>query len=135
MGCSTHTLSLTLLRLIRQGKGSPQLVVSPLNASAGNGVRLLAFEIPQSPVTSRWSATVLDSELNRMHNHWHVDFDTNNSIDTITASREGLSLIRRTESGWQRQQLWDANTCARLVARNRNRKKFKICFESVLDHS
>ncbi len=93
-------------------KGSPQLVVSPLNASTGNGVRLLAFEIPDSPTTSRWTPTVLDSELNRMHNHWHVDFDANKSIDTITASREGLSLIRRTDSGWQREHLADGATGA-----------------------
>ena len=94
------------------GKGTPQLVISPLNASTGNGVRLLAYEIPESPATSRWMATVLDSELNRMHNHWHVDFDANNSIDTITASREGLSLVRRTDSGWQREHLADGATGA-----------------------
>ena len=94
------------------GKGRPQLVISPLNASTGNGVRLLAFEIPENPVTSRWTSTILDSELNRMHNHWHIDFDGNKSIDTITASREGLSLIRRTESGWQREHLADGATGA-----------------------
>ncbi len=92
------------------GKGTPQLVVSPLNASTGNGVRLLAYEIPESPATSRWTATVLDADLNRMHNHWHVDFDANNSIDTITASREGLSLIRRTDFGWERARLADGAT-------------------------
>ena len=95
------------------GQGKPQLVVSPLNASEGNGgVRLLAFEIPENPATSRWTATVLNSELNRMHNHWHLDFDANDSIDTITASREGLSLIRRTASGWERQHLADGVTGA-----------------------
>jgi len=94
------------------GKGSPQLVISPLNSSVGNGVRLTAFEIPRDPSAERWAGTVLDSELNRMHNHWHIDFDGNNSIDTITASREGLSLIRRTESGWQREHLADGATGA-----------------------
>ncbi len=94
------------------GKGSPQLVVSPLNASVGNGVRLTAFEIPKDPSAERWASTVLDSELNRMHNHWHIDFDGNKSIDTITASREGLSLIRRTGSGWQRELLADGATGA-----------------------
>lgn len=87
------------------GNGTPQLVVSPLNASAGNGVRLLAFEIPQSPATERWSSTVLDESLNRMHNHWHIDFDADGSIDTLTASREGLSLIRRKADGWERTHL------------------------------
>lgn len=94
------------------GQGKPQLVVSPLNASEGNGVRLLAFAIPEQPVTGRWMPTVLESELNRMHNHWHVDFDGNESIDTITASREGLSLIRRTATGWERQHLADGVTGA-----------------------
>lgn len=94
------------------GKGTPQLVISPLNASTGNGVRLLAYEIPESPGISRWTSTVLDSELNRMHNHWHIDFDGNSSIETITASREGLSLIRRTDSGWQREHLADGATGA-----------------------
>lgn len=94
------------------GKGTPQLVISPLNASIGNGVRLLAYEIPKNPASSRWTSTVLDSDLNRLHNHWHVDFDDNDSIDTITASREGLSLVRRTDSGWQRTHLTDGATGA-----------------------
>jgi len=77
------------------GTGRPQLVVSPLNASAGSGVRLLAFEIPRAPAVERWPATVLNAQLNRMHNHLHLDFDGAAPIDTITASREGLTLIRR----------------------------------------
>ena len=83
------------------GKGQPQLVVSPLNASIGNGVRLTAFEIPAKPATERWHATVLNGDLNRMHNHWHLDFDGNGTVDTITASREGVSLIRRSGAGWE----------------------------------
>lgn len=92
------------------GSGKPQLVVSPLNASEGNGVRLLAFAIPENPVNERWASTVLDSELNRVHNHWHLDFDGNESVDTIAASREGLSLIRRSAGGWVREHLADGAT-------------------------
>jgi hypothetical protein len=92
------------------GKGTQQLVVSPLNADTGNGVRLLAFQIPEDPVANRWTATVLSSELNQMHNHWHEDFDADNRIDTIAASREGLSLIRRSEFGWQLERLADGAT-------------------------
>jgi hypothetical protein len=87
------------------GKGSPQLVVSPLNASVGDGVRLLAFEVPKVPSKDRWPSTVLNADLNRMHNHWHVDFDGDSLIDTITASREGLSLVRRTEGDWKLHRL------------------------------
>ncbi len=94
------------------GKGSPQLVISPLNASQGNGVRLLAFEIPKDPVAERWPGTVLNSELNRMHNHFHVDFDNDGTVDTITASREGVSLVRRSGNEWQMIRLGDGITGA-----------------------
>ncbi|TWT55746.1 FG-GAP repeat protein [Thalassoglobus neptunius] len=89
------------------GTGSPQLVVSPLNATVGNGVRLTAFEVPDNPVEGGWSATVLDQELNRMHNHWHVDVNDDDSIDTLTASQEGVYLIERTPEGWAKTQIGD----------------------------
>ncbi|MEZ6059788.1 MAG: VCBS repeat-containing protein [Planctomycetaceae bacterium] len=85
--------------------GTPQLVISPLNASAGPGVRLTAFEIPADPVNDRWPSTVLDNTMNRMHNHWHVDFDGDEVIDTLTASQEGVYLIRRNADGWSRTGL------------------------------
>lgn len=94
------------------GKGTPQLVISPLNASVGNGVRLLAFEIPANPATERWPGTVLNGDLNRMHGHWHVDFDGDKTIDTITASREGVSLIRRSGAEWESVRLGEGATGA-----------------------
>ena len=77
------------------GLGRPQLVVSPLIKSQGDGVRLTAFEIPKNPRTERWSATILDQSMNRMHNHWHVDWDRDGRIDTLTASAEGIHLVLR----------------------------------------
>ena len=87
------------------GTGKAQLVVSPLNKTAGDGVRLTAFEIPARPQTSRWPATVLDASLNRMHNHWHTDLDRDGSPDTLTASVAGVHLIRRTKTGWSKTQI------------------------------
>ena len=77
------------------GLGKPQLVVSPLNATQGNGVRLSAFAIPENPRNDPWPRTVLDADLNRMHNHWHTDLDSDKALDTITASQEGVYWIRR----------------------------------------
>lgn len=94
------------------GRGTPQLVISPLNASQGDGVRLLAFEIPKNPSAERWKNTVLNSQLNRMHNHWHTDFDKDGTVDTITASREGVSLVRRSGSEWEMLKLGDGVTGA-----------------------
>ena len=89
------------------GVGEPQLVVSPLNAVPGEaGVALTAYAIPDKPVIDRWMPTVLDRELNRMHGHLHTDIDADGCIDTITASREGLHLVRRLEGdGFARVQI------------------------------
>ena len=90
------------------GKGKPQLVVSPLNRTEGKGVALTAFEIPGNPATDRWKATVINGELNRMHNHWHVDHDGDGKIDTLTASQEGVHLIRRQGSAFVSKRLTSA---------------------------
>ena len=85
------------------GIGTVQLVISPLAASENRpGVRLTAFTIPKDPAKSRWIPTVLDGELNRMHNHWHCDLDGDQSVDTLTASREGVHVVRRTASGFSK---------------------------------
>ncbi len=87
------------------GTGRPQLTVSPLNAQPETaGVRLSAFEIPENPRTDPWPRTVLNDQLNRMHNHWHVDVDQDRRAETIAASQEGLHIIVPTTIGdFQRQ--------------------------------
>ncbi|MGC1272963.1 MAG: VCBS repeat-containing protein [Planctomycetaceae bacterium] len=75
------------------GTGTPQLTVSPLNKTEGDGVKLTAFEIPENPKMDRWKATVLDDSLNRMHNHWHVEGAEGEPHRTLTASQEGIFLI------------------------------------------
>ncbi len=85
------------------GLDRPQLVVSPLNSTQGDGVRLLAFTIPDDPRTDRWPMRVMDESLNRMHNHWH--FDINGDEATLTASQEGIHLLRHDEVGSFTRQL------------------------------
>lgn len=100
---STHRMSFADVL----GTGHPQLVVSPLNRSIDGktGVRLLAFSIPADPKADRWVPTELDETLNRMHNHTHTDWDGNGTLDTITASEEGVYLIRKEAAGFQKTQL------------------------------
>ena len=81
------------------GKDRPQLVVSPLNPSEAPGVRLMAFEIPQAPMTERWPLTVIDESLHRVHNHWHLDLNGDKVDGTLAASQEGVFLIRQEDSG------------------------------------
>lgn len=78
------------------GTGKAQLVISPLNKTTGAGVRIIAFEIPSRPQTEPWNQTVLDDSLDRVHNHWIMDFDASGKLDVLTASQEGISLLRRT---------------------------------------
>lgn len=87
------------------GTGKPQLVISPLNKTTGGGVRLTAFEIPAHPKTDRWPRTLLDDTLDRMHNHWQVDWDGDGTIDTIVACQQGVFLVHRDKGGWKKTQL------------------------------
>jgi len=86
------------------GTGKEQLTISPLNATTGNGVRLMAFEIPANPRTDRWPSTVLNHDLNRMHNHWHYKLE-NGQIATLTASREGVFTIWKNGDEFAAEQL------------------------------
>lgn len=77
------------------GGPRPQLVVSPLTKTQGDGARLLAFFIPTNPKTDKWPSQVLNGSMNRMHNHWHLNWSGANegNVDTVTASQEGVHLI------------------------------------------
>lgn len=87
------------------GTGAPQLVVSPLNATSGPGVRLLAFEIPENPQRDRWRSTVLNADLNRMHNHFHVDWDGDGRVDTLAAAQQGVFAITQQDDDWTAKQI------------------------------
>lgn len=79
------------------GTGTSQLIVSPLNATQGNGVRLLAFHIPDDPRSAPWPSAVLNDSLNRMHNHWAIALVEESPIVIFAASQEGVFAIRRDE--------------------------------------
>ncbi len=86
--------------------GHAQLVVSPLAAPEGKpGVALTAFTVPAEPAKDRWGTTILDGTLNRMHNHAQADVDADGRIDTLTASREGVHLLRQGADGFAKATL------------------------------
>jgi hypothetical protein len=47
----------------------------------------------------------MDAALNGMHNHWHVK--EAERVDTVTASREGIHVITRKGSGFEKIKLAD----------------------------
>ena len=83
------------------GRGSEQLVVTPLNGSEGSGIRLLAFPVPADPVAGPWVPIVLDGSLNRAHNHWHWKDEASGNVRTLVASQEGLNIVDRHETGFR----------------------------------
>lgn len=81
------------------GTGKPQLIVSPLNKTAGEGVRVLAFSIPANPRTDAWKSEAIDESLNAMHAHWTGDFDGDGKTECLTASMEGVFLFKQGKDG------------------------------------
>lgn len=82
------------------GTGTPQLILSPLNKTRGEGVRLLAYHQPANLVAETpWKSTVLDESLNGMHAHWTGDLDGDGRTDLLTGSAEGLYWFRRDAQG------------------------------------
>ncbi len=123
------------------GQGRPQLVVSPLTAQKGMpGVNLTAFSIPDKPSTDRWIPTILDQQLNRLHGHMHIDLDRNGTVDTITASQEGIYCISKTHPGFSQTHLSpgvqddDANAHGAgeiCIGRSSSGKQFLVAVEPM----
>ncbi|MGH7199186.1 MAG: FG-GAP repeat domain-containing protein, partial [Planctomycetaceae bacterium] len=98
------------------GTGTPQLIVSPLNKTEGDGVKLTAFAIPEDPKADPWPQTVLDDSLNRLHNHWHLDINRDGTSETLTASEEGIHVIFKRNSTFQKRQVPDSKGAGEVKA-------------------
>jgi hypothetical protein len=92
------------------GNGRKELVVSPLHGRGtkgpawdGPGARLLILRPPAHPATEAWPAEVADDSLHILHNFITVDMDGDGQEEILTASREGVSLLKRgTDGTWSR---------------------------------
>jgi hypothetical protein len=86
------------------GAGTPQLTVSPLNATTGAGVDFSAFEVPKNPTKDQWKQRIIDDSMNRMHNHWHTPAERD-LMGTLTASQEGVHFLARKGTAWSRIEI------------------------------
>ncbi len=103
------------------GDGKPRLVVGPLmgrnatkenNWADGTPVRLLSYKIPKDPTRDRWVPEVIDQSLHVVHNFCPVPSAGRKGMDVLTASYEGVSLLRLDGSPggrWKREHLGDGN--------------------------
>ena len=84
----------------------PELIVLPLLGKdstrphfAEQGVRVLAFDIPNNPLTERWPMRVLNDNLHVTHNFTSTDLDVDGRAELVVASFEGLHWLRFNTSG------------------------------------
>ncbi len=96
------------------GNGKPVLLAVPLmgrdstaakNHMDGQPVRVLAYRIPHDPVRDRWPMEVLDESMHVIHNFQAVPTARGKGMDVLTASYEGVHLLRRAGDRWTRRQL------------------------------
>lgn len=101
-----------------KGTGKPQLLVAPLqgrgtkgpNWGEGNGVRVLAFDVPADPARGPWTHEVVDDALHTIHNLQAVDLDDDSRIDVLLSAWEGVFVARRSSDGhWSRTKLGAGN--------------------------
>jgi hypothetical protein len=101
-----------------EGNGRPKLIVAPLmgrsssaknNWMDGEPVRLLAYSIPKDPTRDRWVPEVLNQSLHVMHNFWPIPATSGKGLDILTATYEGVNLVRREKGSWVHQHLGDGN--------------------------
>jgi hypothetical protein len=94
------------------GDGRQELIVAPLHGKGakgpdwdGPGARLLVFRPPQNPRTDPWPMEVAAEANHIQHNFLSMNVDTDKQEELVTASKEGLNVLKRSTNGWTRTLL------------------------------
>ena len=90
------------------GDGKAELVVVPLHGRGtkgpgweGQGARILIYRVPQDPAREAWPMEVADDSLHIVHNFIVTNFDHDPQNEILTASREGIHVLKRKSgAGW-----------------------------------
>ncbi|MGH9660884.1 MAG: FG-GAP repeat domain-containing protein, partial [Bryobacteraceae bacterium] len=99
------------------GDGKRELIVVPLHgrgtkgpAWEGQGARVLIHRVPKDPAREAWPVEVADDSLHIVHNFIVTNFDQDPQEEILTASREGVSLLKRGKGGvWTRTLLGEGS--------------------------
>ena len=92
------------------GDRTRELVVAPLHGRGtkgpewqGQGARILVFRPPANPSRDPWPVEVVDDTLHILHNFLPTSMDKDPQEELLTASREGVNLLKRKgKDGWSR---------------------------------
>jgi hypothetical protein len=92
------------------GDRRAELIVTPLHGRftkgpdwQGQGARVLVFRPPPNPQRDQWAVEVADDTLHILHNFLPMNLDSDPQDELLTASREGVNLLKRRADGtWSR---------------------------------
>lgn len=92
------------------GDRTRELVVTPLHGRGtkgpewqGQGARILVLRPPAKPASEPWPMEVADDTLHILHNFLPINLDNDPQEELLTASREGVNLLkRRAKDDWSR---------------------------------
>lgn len=93
------------------GYGSKVLVNLPLMGVGAKRpdfnipMQFVYYNIPANPKQDNWPISVIDSTLRMAHGLTITRWDNDLKEDIITASFEGLTLYRSTNTGWEKSSL------------------------------
>jgi hypothetical protein len=92
------------------GDKKAELIVAPLHGKGAKGpdwdgpsARLLIFRPPANPKTDTWPMEVAGEANHIQHNFLPLNFDKDPQEEIVTASKEGLNVLKRGADGtWSR---------------------------------
>ena len=92
------------------GDRNRELVVTPLHGRGtkgpdweGQGARILIFRPPANPARDPWPVEVADDTLHILHNFLPANLDKDPQEELLTASREGVNVLKRKgKDAWSR---------------------------------
>lgn len=92
-----HEPTVHRMRWVKNNNGKFELVVVPLHgrgnkAGQGEGVRILAYHMPEDP-KGKWTTTQLDGSLHQTHNFNPVQWDNDAGHEMLVAAKEGVFLL------------------------------------------
>ena len=97
------------------GDDSKVMVNLPLMGVGAKGpdydvpLKFVYYNIPSNPKKEKWPKSVIDSTLHMAHGLTITRWDNDLKEDIITASFEGLTLFRSTNTGWKKSILTIGN--------------------------
>ena len=89
------------------GRGNVRTNAADNNSWQGDGVRVLVFK---PDLKGRWKQEVADDSLHIVHNFIVANMDGGRSEEIVTASREGVNVLKRVGNGkWTREKIGEGS--------------------------